>query len=75
MRKGRRSRSFHTVAGTCASGQAQPDEPPDPALAGTALVAALAAIVVGFLVYRRMTRGDAMSDRGIAGFAGETTVA
>ena len=37
--------------------------------------AALVAIVVGFLVYRRMTRGDAITDRGIAGFAGETTIA
>lgn len=45
------------------------------ALATLLLLAALAAIVVGFLVYRRMTRGDAMSDRGIAGFAGETTLA
>jgi len=43
------------------------------ALATLLLLAALVAIVVGFLVYRRMTRGDAMADRGITGFAGETT--
>jgi spermidine/putrescine transport system permease protein len=42
------------------------------ALATLLLLAALVAIVVGFAVYRRMTRGDEHSDRGIAGFAGET---
>jgi spermidine/putrescine transport system permease protein len=45
------------------------------ALATLLLLAAFLAIIVGFLFYRRMTRGDAMSDRGIAGFAGETTAA
>lgn len=42
------------------------------ALATLLLLTALLAIVVGFVVYRRLTRGDSMSDRGIAGFAGET---
>ena len=34
------------------------------------LVAALAAVVIGFL-YRRMTRGDNTADRGLGGFTGE----
>ena len=41
------------------------------ALATLLLLAAVVAIVVGFLAYRRMTRGDDTADRGIAGFAGE----
>jgi spermidine/putrescine transport system permease protein len=42
------------------------------ALATLLLLAALAAVVVGFLVYRRMTRGDTTTaDRGLAAFAGE----
>ncbi len=41
------------------------------ALATLLLLAAFLAIVIGFLVYRRTTRGDDTSDRGIAGFAGE----
>ena len=40
------------------------------ALATLLLLAALAAVVVGFLVYRRMTRGDT-PPRGIGAFAGE----
>jgi spermidine/putrescine transport system permease protein len=35
------------------------------------LLASLAAVVIGFLAYRRMTRADATTDRGIAAFAGE----
>lgn len=42
------------------------------ALATLLLAASLAAVVIGFLVYRRMTRGDDTTDRGIAAFAGET---
>lgn len=42
------------------------------ALATLLLLAAFAAVVIGFLVYRRMTRGDATTaDRGLAAFAGE----
>jgi spermidine/putrescine transport system permease protein len=41
------------------------------ALATLLLVAALAAVVIGFLIYRRMTRGDATADRGLGGFTGE----
>ncbi|MBJ7340248.1 ABC transporter permease subunit [Mycolicibacterium sp.] len=42
------------------------------ALATLLLAAALAAVVIGYLVYRRMTRGDATTaDRGLAAFAGE----
>ncbi len=42
------------------------------ALATLLLLAALAAVVIGFLVYRRMTRGDTTAaDRGLAAFAGE----
>jgi spermidine/putrescine transport system permease protein len=42
------------------------------ALATLLLVFALAAVVVGFLIFRRMTRGDdTAGDRGIAAFAGE----
>ena len=41
------------------------------ALATLLLFAALVAVTVGYLVYRRLTRGDATTDRGIAGFAGE----
>ncbi|MDX1885527.1 ABC transporter permease [Mycolicibacterium sp. 120270] len=41
------------------------------ALATLLLVAALAAVVIGFLVYRRMTRGDATADSGLGGFTGE----
>lgn len=42
------------------------------ALATLLLLAAFLAILIGFLVYRRFTRGDGSVDRGIAGFAGET---
>jgi spermidine/putrescine transport system permease protein len=41
------------------------------ALATLLLVAALAAVVIGFLVYRRMTRGDSTADSGHGGFTGE----
>lgn len=41
------------------------------ALATLLLLAALLAITLGYLIYRRMTRGDHTADRGIAGFAGE----
>lgn len=41
------------------------------ALATLLLVAALVAVTVGYLVYRRMTRGDATAGKGIAAFAGE----
>jgi len=41
------------------------------ALATLLLLAALLAVTVGYLIYRRLTRGDATTDRGIAGFAGE----
>ena len=42
------------------------------ALATLLLLAALAAVVIGYLVYRRMTRGDTTAaDRGLAAFAGE----
>lgn len=42
------------------------------ALATLLLLAALAAVVIGFLVYRYMTRGDTTTkDRGIGAFAGE----
>jgi spermidine/putrescine transport system permease protein len=42
------------------------------ALATLLLLAALAAVVIGFLVYRYMTRGDTTAkDRGIGAFAGE----
>ncbi|MCW2515304.1 MAG: polyamine transporter permease [Mycobacterium sp.] len=42
------------------------------ALATLLLLAAFAAVVIGYLVYRRMTRGDATTaDRGLAAFAGE----
>jgi len=41
------------------------------ALASLLLLAALAAVVVGFLVYRYMTRADTTADRGIGAFAGE----
>ncbi len=41
------------------------------ALATLLLFAALAAVVIGFLVYRRMTRGDSTADRGLGGFTGE----
>jgi len=41
------------------------------ALATLLLFAALAAVVIGFLVYRRMTRGDNTADRGLGGFTGE----
>jgi spermidine/putrescine transport system permease protein len=42
------------------------------ALATLLLLASLAAVVIGFLAYRRMTRGDeTTADRGIAAFAGE----
>ncbi|HKV17974.1 MAG TPA: ABC transporter permease, partial [Mycobacterium sp.] len=41
------------------------------ALATLLLVAALAAVVIGFVVYRRMTRGDATADSGLGGFTGE----
>lgn len=41
------------------------------ALATLLLLAALAAVVIGYLVFRRMTRNDATADRGIGAFAGE----
>jgi len=41
------------------------------ALASLLLLAALAAVVVGFLVYRYVTRADTTADRGIGAFAGE----
>ena len=42
------------------------------ALATLLLLAALTAVVIGFLVYRYMTRGDTTTkDRGIGAFAGE----
>jgi spermidine/putrescine transport system permease protein len=42
------------------------------ALATLLLVASLAAVVVGFLIFRRMTRNDdTAADRGIGAFAGE----
>jgi len=41
------------------------------ALATLLLFAALVAVTVGYLVYRRLTRGDTTTDRGLAGFAGE----
>jgi spermidine/putrescine transport system permease protein len=41
------------------------------ALASLLLFAALAAVVIGFLVYRRLTRGDSTADRGLGGFTGE----
>ena len=41
------------------------------ALATLMLLAALAAVVIGFLVYRFMTRADTTADRGIGGFTGE----
>jgi spermidine/putrescine transport system permease protein len=41
------------------------------ALASLLLLAALTAVVIGFVVYRYMTRGDTTEDRGIGAFAGE----
>jgi spermidine/putrescine transport system permease protein len=41
------------------------------ALATLLLLAALTAVVIGFLVYRYLTRGDTTKDRGIGTFAGE----
>ena len=41
------------------------------ALATLLLLAALAAVVIGFLVYRRMTRSDTTADSGLGGFTGE----
>lgn len=41
------------------------------ALATLLLFAAVLAVTTGYLIYRRLTRGDATSDSGIAGFAGE----
>src|SRR3954453_11441391 len=41
------------------------------ALASLLLFATLAAVVIGFLVYRRLTRGDSTADRGLGGFTGE----
>jgi spermidine/putrescine transport system permease protein len=42
------------------------------ALATLLLVASLAAVIVGFLIFRRMTRNDdTTADRGIGAFAGE----
>jgi spermidine/putrescine transport system permease protein len=41
------------------------------ALATLLLLAALAAIVIGYLVYRRMSRGDSTTDRGLGAFTGE----
>jgi spermidine/putrescine transport system permease protein len=42
------------------------------ALATLLLLASLAAVIIGFLVFRRMTRNDDTADRGIGAFAGET---
>jgi spermidine/putrescine transport system permease protein len=43
------------------------------ALATLLLLAAFTAVIIGFIVYRRLTRADAtVGDRGIAAFAGET---
>jgi predicted permease len=36
------------------------------------LLAAFAAVLIGYLVFRRMTRNDETTGRGIAAFAGET---
>ena len=42
------------------------------ALATLLLVASLAAVVVGYLIFRRLTRNDdTTADRGIGAFAGE----
>ena len=41
------------------------------ALASLLLLSALTAVVIGFLVYRYLTRGDSTKDRGIGAFAGE----
>jgi spermidine/putrescine transport system permease protein len=41
------------------------------ALATLLLLAALVAVTIGYLVYRRMTRGDDSTRGGIAAFAGE----
>lgn len=41
------------------------------ALATLLLFTALAAVVIGFVIYRRMTRGDETAERGIGAFAGE----
>jgi spermidine/putrescine transport system permease protein len=41
------------------------------ALATLLLLAALAAVVIGFLIFRRLTRGDDTTERGIGAFAGE----
>ena len=41
------------------------------ALASLLLLAALAAVIIGFLIYRRMTRADATADSGLGGFTGE----
>jgi len=41
------------------------------ALATLLLLAALTAVVIGFLVYRFMTLADTTADRGIGGFTGE----
>jgi spermidine/putrescine transport system permease protein len=35
------------------------------------LVFSLVAILVGFVIYRRLTRGEAKDTRGIGAFAGE----
>ena len=44
------------------------------ALATLLLLAAFTAVIIGFIVYRRLTRADTTTgDRGIAAFAGETT--
>ena len=50
MRKGRRSSSFHTVAGTCARGQAQPDVPLAAALGAEAPGAAVLGAVLGVML-------------------------
>jgi spermidine/putrescine transport system permease protein len=42
------------------------------ALATLLLGASLLAVILGFLGYRLLTRGDAKADRGIGAFAGET---
>lgn len=42
------------------------------ALATLLLTASLLAVVIGYLGYRLLTRGDSKADRGIGGFAGES---
>jgi spermidine/putrescine transport system permease protein len=41
------------------------------ALATLLLFSSIAAVVIGYLIYRWLTRGDATANKGIGGFAGE----